>query len=81
MTSNEKSSNYKVVDIIESYNFRINFISIQVYIKKLCFFKKEIVPIATGNGGRNRYSTPRGVTGDRSLPPFTVAVRGYFCQC
>jgi hypothetical protein len=27
----------------------------------MIFFKKEIVPVAIRNRGRNRYSTPRGV--------------------
>jgi hypothetical protein len=35
MTSNKKSLNYKVVDLVESYNFRINFILIRVQTKKL----------------------------------------------
>jgi hypothetical protein len=38
MTLNEKSLNYKVVDIVKSYNFRINFISIRVHTKKLRVF-------------------------------------------
>jgi hypothetical protein len=35
MTLNEKSLNYKVVDLVESYNFRIKFILIRVQTKKL----------------------------------------------
>jgi hypothetical protein len=34
MTSNGKILNYKVVDLVESYNFHIKFISIQVQTKK-----------------------------------------------
>jgi hypothetical protein len=30
MTSIEKNLNYKFVDLVESYNFHINFISIRV---------------------------------------------------
>jgi hypothetical protein len=29
MSSNEKTQNYKVIDLIESYNFDINFIFVQ----------------------------------------------------
>jgi hypothetical protein len=39
MTSNEKSLNYKVVDLVESYNFHIKFISIRVHNKSYDFFK------------------------------------------
>jgi hypothetical protein len=35
MSSNEKTQNYKVVDLIESYNFHINFIFIRRRIKEL----------------------------------------------
>jgi hypothetical protein len=31
MISNEKSLNYKVVDLDETYNFHVKFISIQVH--------------------------------------------------
>jgi hypothetical protein len=50
-------------------------------------FKKEVVPDATRNGDRTVTVPPRGVTvatatavsgGSRSLPPFAVAVGGYF---
>jgi hypothetical protein len=40
MTSNEKSLNYKVIDLVESYNFYINFIFIRVHTKKIWFFKR-----------------------------------------
>jgi hypothetical protein len=33
MISNEKSLNYKVVDLVKSYKFRINFVSIRVHTK------------------------------------------------
>jgi hypothetical protein len=42
MTSNEKSLNYKVVYLVEIYNFYINFILIRVYIKKLWFFEEKL---------------------------------------
>jgi hypothetical protein len=35
MTSNEKIVNYKVLDLIEFYNFDINFSFIRNHIKKL----------------------------------------------
>jgi hypothetical protein len=38
MTSNGKILNYKVVDLVESYNFHIRFTSIRVDAKKLQFF-------------------------------------------
>jgi hypothetical protein len=41
MTSNEKSLIYKVIDLVESYNFHIHFISIRVHIKKLRLLKKN----------------------------------------
>jgi hypothetical protein len=55
----KKSLNYKVVDLVESYNFRINFILIGVQTKKVMIFLREIVPAATGNGGRNPPQYPR----------------------
>jgi hypothetical protein len=33
ITSNEKRLNYKVVDLVESYKFRIKYISILIYTK------------------------------------------------
>jgi hypothetical protein len=41
MTSNEKSFNHKVVDLVESYKFRIKFISIRAHTKKLQFLKTD----------------------------------------
>ena len=35
MVSNEKVINYKVVDLIEIYNFDIKFVFIRLYLKKL----------------------------------------------
>ena len=44
MTSNEKIQNYKVVDLVESYNFRIKIISIQIRMKKdIIFLKSDLV--------------------------------------
>lgn len=33
--SNKKNFNYKTVDLVESYNFYVNFVAIQVRMKKL----------------------------------------------
>jgi hypothetical protein len=38
MTSNGKTLNYKIVDLVEIYNFHIKFTSIRVNAKKLQFF-------------------------------------------
>jgi hypothetical protein len=35
MTSNEKGLKYKDVDLVESYNFHINFILTRIHIRKL----------------------------------------------
>ena len=44
MTSNEKIQNYIVVDLVESYNFRIKIISIRVRMKKnMIFLKSDLV--------------------------------------
>ena len=44
MTSNEKIQNYKLVDLIESYNFRIKIISIRVRMEKdMIFLKLDLV--------------------------------------
>jgi hypothetical protein len=42
MTPNEKSLNYKVTDLVESYNFYRNFISIWVHTKKLQFLENKL---------------------------------------
>ena len=39
MIPNEKSLNYKVVDLVEVYNFRINFITIRIHMNLLYFFE------------------------------------------
>ena len=35
MTSNKKTQNYKIVDLVESYNFHIKFVAIWIYMKML----------------------------------------------
>ena len=39
MILNEKSLNYKAVDLVEVYNFRINFITIRIHMNLLYFFE------------------------------------------
>jgi hypothetical protein len=51
MTSNENSLNYKVVEHVESYKFRIKFISIQLHTKKLRFFENRLTLTAMGHDG------------------------------
>jgi hypothetical protein len=59
MTSNGKTLNYKVVDLVESYNFHIQFTSIRVQTKKYKFVKRDWTPTAVAHGGRRCYSTAR----------------------
>jgi hypothetical protein len=35
MISNKNFINYKVLDLVELYNFYINFVFIQIYLKKI----------------------------------------------
>jgi hypothetical protein len=42
MTSNRNTLNYKIVDLVERYNFHIKFTSIRVHAKKLQFFEHEL---------------------------------------
>jgi hypothetical protein len=48
MTSNGKTMNYKVIDLVESYNFHIKFTSIIVQTKKLQIFEKRLDPYRRG---------------------------------
>jgi hypothetical protein len=52
MTSNGKTLNYKVVDLVESYNFHIKFTSIRVQTKKIQIFEKRLDPTTVAHGGR-----------------------------
>ena len=52
MTSNEKTQNYKVVDLIESYNFYIKIIYIRAPMKKYDFSKTR--PCRASGGGMTR---------------------------
>jgi hypothetical protein len=78
MTSNGKTLNYKVVDLVESYNFYIKFTSIRVKTKKLQIFGNRLDPTDVAHGGSRRYSTTRAPTamghGGRSLPPSPTAL-------
>jgi hypothetical protein len=44
MISNGKTLNYKVIDLVESYNFYINFTSIGFQTKKLQIFENRFWP-------------------------------------
>jgi hypothetical protein len=57
MTLNEKSLNYKVIDLVESYNFHINFISIQIHTKSYDFFWKN-----------DPTTIPHGIFADATVP-------------
>jgi hypothetical protein len=78
MTSNAKTLNYKVVDLVESYNFHIKFTSVRVQTKQLKKFKTNWTPTAVAHGGSRRYSTARAPStvghGRRSLPPSPTAL-------
>ena len=49
MTSNRKVVNYKVVDLIDFYNFYINIVSIRHRIKKLRIYYHSRVVAQTGS--------------------------------
>jgi hypothetical protein len=77
MTSNGKTLNYKVVELVERYNFHIKFTSIQVQTKNYKFLKKDWTPTVVGHGGRKvlQYHAPPTVVGHgcRSLSPSHMA--------
>jgi hypothetical protein len=52
MNLNEKSLNYKVVNLVESYKFRKS-LSPSEFIKNLRFFENRLTLTATGHGGCN----------------------------
>jgi hypothetical protein len=78
MNLNGKTLNYKVVDLVESYNFHIKFTSIRVQTKKLFFLKTDWTPTAVAHNGSRCYSTARAPNavghGVRSLPPSPTAL-------
>jgi hypothetical protein len=49
MTLDENNLNHIVVDLVESYNFRIKLISIRVHTKKLRFFENRLTIFAMGH--------------------------------
>jgi hypothetical protein len=72
MTTNGKTLIYKVVYLVESYNFHIKFTFIRVQTKNYKILKTDWTPIAVAHGGSRCYSTARvrntmGHSG-RSLP-------------
>jgi hypothetical protein len=59
MISNGKTLNYKVVDLVKSYNFHIKFTSIRIQTKKYKFLKRDWNLTAVAQDGRRCYSTVR----------------------
>jgi hypothetical protein len=49
MTSNENRLNHKVVYLVESYKFRIKFISIRIHTKMLQSFENRLTLTAMGH--------------------------------
>lgn len=76
MTLNEKTKNYKVVDLVERYNFHIKSIFIRIRMKKLWFFKIRSCHATPGvvarvccHAGRSGVTSfPHGLCAGRSLP-------------
>jgi hypothetical protein len=48
----KKILNYKVVDLVESYNFHLKFTSIRVQTKNYKFLKRDWTPTAMARGSR-----------------------------
>jgi hypothetical protein len=48
MTSIGKNLNYKIVDLVEGYNFHIKIIFIRVQTKKLQIFENRLSPYRRG---------------------------------
>jgi hypothetical protein len=53
--------NYKIVDLVESYNFYIKFTTIRLHTKKLQFFEKKLTPIVISYNGCRCYSIRHAV--------------------
>jgi hypothetical protein len=66
MTSNGKTLNYKVVYLVESYNFHMKFTSMLVETKQLQNFKNRLYPYSRG-----KVAT---IHPARTLPPCPTAV-------
>ena len=65
MTSNEKTQNYKVVDLVECYNFHIEVIFIRVRMKRYNFSK--VRPCQSGRGGMTKIYCHAGKSGVTNL--------------
>ena len=70
---NEKTQNYKIVDLVEGYNFYIKIIFIRCRIEELWFFKDVAVANKLGKKKQNRSNC--------SKSGFTVANRGRTVPC
>ena len=76
MSSNEKAQNYKVVDLVERYNFHIKIIFIRVRMKRYDFSKVRSYRAGEGGvtrlychaGGSGVISFTRGICASRHLP-------------
>jgi hypothetical protein len=68
MTSNRKILNYKVVNLIESYNFHIKLPPSEFKQKNYKFLKRDWTPIAVAHGGR------KALQYHASLPPSPTAL-------
>jgi hypothetical protein len=68
MISNGKTLNYKVVDLVEIYNFRTKLPPSEFKQKNYKFLKTNWTPYRHDHGGSRRYTTARALRG-RSLPP------------
>jgi hypothetical protein len=72
MTLNGKTLNYKVVDLVERYNFHIKFTSSEFKQKNYKFLKR----VCTGGRKAPQYRAPPTAVGHggRCLPPSLVAL-------
>jgi hypothetical protein len=53
MISNEKNLKYKVVNLVESYKFRMKFISIRVHKNTSRSFENRLTQTAMARDGRS----------------------------
>ena len=60
-SSNEKTQNYKVVDLVESYNFHIKIIYIRRRIEELWFFRNFSLVTPVPVARQDSTVTPTGV--------------------
>ena len=64
MTSDEKAQNYKIVDLVESYNFQSKIIFLSSYEK---YIFSKATPCHTGEGGMTRLYCHAGASGMTKL--------------